>query len=209
MGSWNEGEGERERSLLSSSWQGSGAWPSKTGCIGSAWGHPQTGLQTQDHQVHNYNVLLMFDCLSTSLSVGLSTTLSVCLSVHLSVCLFLQQRDKPDRLIVSVCLTCYLLSLRALKTSSRGRAQKVVAIQRRLSTGSLQQTTPTRGRGRGRGRGKGSRSVGSTPQASSSSPSASATPLRVAVVQDHEARPAAVWFVVVVVVYCCCVLLTV
>ena len=75
--------------------------------------------------------------------------------------------------------------IRGLK--GRGRGQNVIAIKRRLSTGSLQlqpQTTPTRGRGRrgrGRGRGRGSLSVGSTPVAGSSQ----ATPLRVSVSQEQ------------------------
>ena len=90
--------------------------------------------------------------------------------------------------------------------SMKGRGKTVIAIKRRLSTGSLQQqlATPTRGRGRGRSRGRGwgrgSLSVGSTPVAEPSG----ATPLRVSVAQQDQtvsdiAKPCHVYCLFVVV----------
>ena len=73
--------------------------------------------------------------------------------------------------------------------SLKGRGKTVIAIKRRLSTGSLQHqqmTTPTRGRvqSRGRNRGRGSLSAGSTPVAGPSE----AKPLRVSVVKEQTVR---------------------
>ena len=81
----------------------------------------------------------------------------------------------------------------------KGRGKAVIAIKRRLSTGSLQQmATPTRGRGmsRGRGRGRGSLSAGSTPVAGPSG----ATPLRVSIVEEQKVKIEASSHNV----YCCC-----
>ena len=71
----------------------------------------------------------------------------------------------------------------------KGRGKTIIAIRRRLSTGSLKQqlaTTPTRGRdrSRGRGRGRGSLSAGSTPVAGPSG----TTPIRVSVAKERTVR---------------------
>ena len=77
--------------------------------------------------------------------------------------------------------------------SLKGRGKTIIAIKRRLSTGSMKQqvaaaalTTPTRGRGRSRGRvrGRGSLSAGSTPVAGPSG----ATPIRVSVSKEQTVR---------------------
>ncbi|CAI8011431.1 hypothetical protein GBAR_LOCUS7374, partial [Geodia barretti] len=76
----------------------------------------------------------------------------------------------------------------------KGRGKTIIAIRRRLSTGSLKQqlaTTPTSGRGRsrGRGRGRGSFSAGSTPVAG---PSETTTPIRVSVAKEQTFEPVGV-----------------